>query len=170
MSLDCGCPEAFPDWDGRDLDLGGHPVHVMPMPTLFHMPLAYSLYAQRQRADLTNLELVESWPKLVFAETGFVRGRLITLLKSAESPSRHVGCLPANFQVRARLHGGGIGTVRHTIRQLQSELLDTGRMPKQLLMAHLTCEHCQAQRGGDKTLVLRRFESSARLGHRTRGT
>lgn len=167
MSLACGCPDSFPEWDNRDIDLGAHPSHILPMPTLFHMPLSYGLYVQRQRAEIEELELVESWPRVVFSETGFLGGRIIALLESALSPSRHVQCLPAEFQVRAKLHHGGIGTVRNTIRQLQSELLDNGRMPKQLLMSHLTCDLCRSKRGGDKILVIRRFETSKRLRARS---
>ncbi len=167
MILECGCPEAFPAWDAVDIDLGAHPAHILPMPTLFHMPLAYSLYAQRQRAEITALNLEEDWPGVVFAQTGFLRGRVVALLKSAQSPSRFVTCLPAEFKARVRLHAGGIGTVRHTVRKIQSELLDVGRMPKELLLAHLTCERCQEKRGGDKILVLRRYTDSSRLRKRT---
>jgi hypothetical protein len=166
MSLECGCPETYPDWDGRDVDLGAHPAHILPMPALFHMPLAYSLYVQRQRAEIEGLDLTESWPRVVFAQTGFFGGRIVALLESAQSPSRFVTCLPADFRVRAALHAGGIGTVRNTVRKIQSELLDSARMPKDLLLAHLTCERCQERRGGDKILVLRRFEASKRLGRR----
>jgi hypothetical protein len=167
MSLACGCPETYPDWDGRDIDLGTHPAHILPMPTLLHMPLAYSLYVQRQRAEIDTLELIESWPHVVFTQTGFLGGRIIALLESAQSPSRFVTCLPAEFRVRARLHDGGIGTVRNTVRKVQSELLDGAYMPKDLLLAYLTCERCRDSRGGDKILVLRRFEASRRLGKRT---
>jgi hypothetical protein len=163
MRLPCGCPDAVPDWNDRDVDLSHHAAHILPVPTLLHMPLSHGLYVQRQRHDIEQLELRETWPGLVLLQTGFFGGRIIALLESAESPSRHVQTLPAPFRVRGKLHAGGIGTVRNSVRALQSQLLDAGRMPKELYLAHLTCPQCSEQRGGDRILVLRRWVDSPRL-------
>lgn len=166
MTRVCGCPEAFPNWDGKDIDLSLHPVHILPLPTLFHMPLSYTLYSARQYQEIEALELRETWPGLVFTQTGFFGGRLMRLLESAHTPSRHVSCLPATYWVRAKLHHGGIGTIRKSARELQSSLLDSGRMPKEMFLAHLTCPTCADQNGGDKILVLRHWTSSRTLKQR----
>ena len=101
-------------------------------------------------------------------QTNFMSGRIISLLSSAQSPSRHVMCLPASFQARSLLHVGGISTLRNSVRELQSTLFDVGRMPKELFLAHLTCPRCAATRGGEKILLLRRWTDSARLKHSQR--
>jgi hypothetical protein len=77
-----------------------------------------------------------------------------------------VQTLPAAFQLRGKLHEGGIGTIRNSVRALQSQLLDAGRMPKELYLTHLTCPQCREQRGGDRILVLRRWIDSPRLRRR----
>lgn len=166
MRLPCGCPDAWPAWDGTDVDLSLHPAHVLPFPTLFHMPLSYDLYRQKQRDELDQLELHERWPGLVFSETGFFGGRLIALLESADSPSRHVQCLPGSLRITVREHDGGVGTITPTVRKLQSDLLDRGRMPNQLWLAHLTCPKCQTDRGFEKILIARRWEPSTRLSNK----
>jgi len=50
------------------------------------------------------------------------------------------------------------------VREMQSELLDAGRMPKELYLSYLTCPNCQEQRGGAMILLTRRWQQSSRLG------
>lgn len=166
MTRACGCPESFPDWDGKDLDLSLHAVHILPLPTLFHMPLSYSLYTAQQHQQIEALELRESWPGLTITQTGFFGGRLLRLLESAQTPSRRVSCLPASYWLRGQLHQGGVGTIRKTVRELQSGLLDASKMPKELYLSHLTCPRCAEQNGGEKILILRRWERSPTLQQR----
>lgn len=166
MRLACGCPDTFPDWNGQDVDLSLHPAHILPVTTFLHMPLAYTASLERQRADIEQLELKETWPGFILTQTNFMSGRVISLLASAQSPSRYVACLPAAFQLHAKLHLGGISTLRNSARELQSHLFDAGRMPKELFLAHLTCPRCAAQRGGEKILLLRRWLASPRLKRR----
>ncbi len=163
MRRQCGCPEKTPDWDGKEVDLSGQPAHVLPFPTLFHMPLGYEIYRKRQTQEIEQLELQEQWPGLSLMQTGFLRGRLISLLSpNSNSPSHRIQSLPA-FTALARLHRGGIGSVRQSLLKMQGELLDKGRMPKELYMAYLTCPHCADQAGGEKILLVRRWETSSRL-------
>ena len=161
--LDCGCPEAIPDWHDQDIDLGGHLVHQTAIPMLLYMPLAYELYVQKQRQALDQLQLQERWPGLRLTRTGLLRGSLTCLLEDTQSLSRHVSHLPYPFNVRGRLHQGNISTIRDSVRQVQMTLLDSGRMPKELYLCHLTCPHCSERRGGDKILLLRRWQLSKTL-------
>ena len=166
MRLACGCPDTFPDWHGKDVDLSLHCAHILPVTTFFHMPLSYAAQRERQRNEIEQLELQEPWPGFILTQTNFMSGRIISLLNPAQSPSRHVVCLPAAFQLQGKLHPGGIGTLRNSARELQSMLFDAGRMPKELFLAHLTCPRCAAPRGGEKILLLRRWTESPRLKQR----
>ena len=166
MRLACGCPDAFPDWNGNDVDLSLHAAHILPITTFFHMPLSYATSLERQRNDIEHLELPELWPGFVLTQTNFMSGRIISLLGSAQSPSRHVIRLPAAFHLHGKLHPGGISTLRNSARELQSTLFDRGRMPKELFLAHLTCPRCAPQRDGEKILLLRRWVDSPRLKQR----
>ena len=161
--LECGCPEDFPDWHDQDINLGGHAIHQLSIPMLLHMPLAYEAYVQRQRQAIDNLNLQERWPGLRLTRTGLLRGSLTCLLEENQSLSRHVSHLPYPVHVRGRLHHGNISTIRTSVRQVQMDLLDSGRMPKELYLCHLTCPHCCEQRGGDKILLLRRWQASKTL-------
>jgi hypothetical protein len=161
--LECGCPESFPDWHDKDVDLGGHPIHRLPIPMLLYMPLAYELYVQKQRQALDNLNLCERWPGLRLTRAGLLRGSLTCLLEDSQSLSRHVGHLPHPFHIRGRLHHGNVSTIRDSVRQVQMSLLDSGRMPKELYLCHLSCPHCSTQKGGDKILLLRRWQPSRTL-------
>jgi len=163
MTSECGCPETYPDWHGQDINLGGQPVHQLSIPMLLHMPLAYELYVQRQRQALDDLNLQQSWPGLHLTRTGLFRGSLTCLLEDRQSLSRHVSHLPYPFHIHGYLHHGNISTIRKSLRQVQMTLLDTGRMPKELYLCHLTCPHCSEQRGGDKILLLRRWQASKML-------
>lgn len=166
MTLECGCPESWPDWHQQDIDLGGMLAHQLGLPCFLHMPLSYGLYAAKQHQQIQDLELTEKWPGLVLSTTGLLRGRIIRLLADQSSPSRHVSALPMDFRIRGLLHEGGIGTVRDSVRALQSGLLDQGHMPKELYMAYLTCPRCADQRGGDKILLARRWRESATLARK----
>ena len=160
----CACPRDFPAWDGKDIDLGGQAVHRLPMPTLFGMPLSFDLYRQRQQQDLERLGLQENWPGFVLMRTGLLRGEVIRLLKEdSQSLSRHVQRLPGPFWARAVMHHGEVGTLRHTLVNLQSELFNAGRAPKSLFLAHLTCPLCSAERGGSKILVVRHWQADTKL-------
>lgn len=165
MTLACGCPEHYPDWHDNDIDLGGHRVLTLPIGTFLHMPIGYDVYVGRMRQMLKQLELKERWPNLLLTQTGWLKGRVIALLEDEDnaSPSRHVSRLPSPFNIDAMLHNGGMGTIRNAVRQMQSRLLDQGRMPKELYLCHLTCDRCSDERGGELIMVLRRWEPSRRL-------
>lgn len=169
MTFPCGCPEHFPDWDGKDIDLGGQPVLDFPMRTFLHMPTGYEVYLGRVRKIMTDLELKEQWPGFYISKTGWMKGKIISLLESGDSPSRHVVRLERPFQFRAALHKGTMGTIKNTVKAMQADLLDSGRMPKELLLSYLTCPNCSEQRGGDMIMVLRRWEVSTRLSKRIDG-
>ncbi len=163
MMLECGCPGEYPDWHEQDIDLGGQAVHRLPIPMLLHMPLAYEAYVQKQRQILEQLQLHERWPGLRLTQTGLFRGSLTCLLEDGQSMSRHVSHLPNPFLIRAYLHRGNVSTTRNAIRHVQMSLLDSGRIPKELYLCHLTCPHCSEVRGGDKILLLRRWQNSKKL-------
>lgn len=163
MMLPCGCPSDFPDWHEKDVDLSGQPVLSLGIPMLLHMPLAYEAYLQKQQEEVTRLELKERWPGFVLTRTGFLRGRILRLLESGESPSHNVSFLPRPFQLHTAVHQGDVGTMRKVVRDMQMKLLEDGRMPKELYLSYLTCPQCEAQRGGAKVMILRRWEESARL-------
>ena len=169
MILDCGCPGEYPDWQGQDIDLGHHPAHTIPIASFLYMPLAYDIYRQRQQEEIEQLELRERWPGFALSRMGLLRGKLIRLLEQGNSPSRHVGNLDGNFQVNVQLHEGGIGTIRSSIRQQQMLLLDSGRMPRELYLSYLTCPHCSEARGGERIMLLRRWQASGRLAKRLKG-
>lgn len=167
MALDCGCPEHYPaEWDGQDIDLSGHCTHTQSIPMLFHMPLAYVNYLQQQANGIEQLELTERWPGLVFTKTGMLRGEIIRLIEPSHSPSRLIKFLPADFKVRCLIHHGTMGTLRDSARKLQQSLFDEGKLPKEMYLCHLTCPLCAEQRGGDKILLLRRWQPSPTLERR----
>lgn len=166
MILDCGCPGDYPDWHHQDIDLSHHAAHILPITTFLHMPLAYDVYRQRQQQDIEQLDLRERWPGFTLTRTGLLRGRSIRLLEDDTSPSRHFTHLPGNFQCHGLLHPGGIGTIRESVRQQQMKLLDRGQMPKEIYLAYLTCPRCSEGRGGEKILLLRRWQASRRLASR----
>jgi len=163
MSESCHCPKQFPDWDGKDIDLQGQCIQKLSIPTFFHMPMAIEAYQQRQQREVDNLELPEQWPGLTLTNTGFLRGSLIRPLENVDSPSRHVEFISGSFNLRGLLHEGDIGTIKPAGRKLQSSLFDQGKIPKELYLAYLTCGHCEADRGGHKILLLRRWSASTTL-------
>jgi len=165
--LDCGCPEHYPeDWHGRDIDLSGHCVHRLTIPTPVHMPVAIEAYLQRQQRSIDELQLHEDWPNLVLVRTGLLRGEILRLLKDDGSLSRLVRYLPRPFQVRAHLHHGNVSTLRSSLRHIQQALFDEGRMPKDLYMSHLSCPRCRDRCGGDLILLLRQWQESPTLQKR----
>ena len=166
MSLSCACPELYPDWDGKDIDLGGQCVHSLGIPMFLHMPLSYEVYLKRQYNDIQGLQLQEPWPGLVLTRTGMLRGTIMRLLEKTDSPSHRIQYLPTPFNLRGKLHSGDIGTIRKSVRQIQMELLDSGRLPKELYISYLTCPLCRDTRGGNKILLLRRWTESALLNKR----
>lgn len=163
VTLACGCPTRLPDWNDRNIDLGGHCALIHPIPTLFHMPLAYEAYLQRQQEEVTKLELPELWPGFVITQTGMLRGRLIRLLENTHSPSRHVVYLSQPFNLQVKVHFGDVGSIRAAVRSMQMALLDNGKLPKELYLSYLTCPHCQHDRGGAQVMLLRRWVESSRL-------
>ncbi len=168
MMLECGCPGKYPDWHNRDVDLAHHAAHMLPIAAFLHMPLSFELYKQRQQHEIERLELKERWPGFALARTGLLRGKLIRLLEDRESPSRHFLRLPNDFQLHGFLHEGGIGTMRTSVRKQQELLLDSGRMPKEMYLAYLTCPTCSEARGGERILLLRRWKTSRRLAQKIR--
>lgn len=170
MILECGCPGEYPDWHEQKVDLSHHAAHVLPIATFLHMPLAYETYRQRQQTEIEQLELQEKWPGLAFTRTGLLRGQIIRLLETTNSPSRHFKHLDADFYLHGYMHEGGIGTIRNSIRDQQMSLLDGGDMPKELYLSYLTCPRCCEERGGERILLLRRWKSSNRLTKKTSGS
>lgn len=167
MSLDCGCPEHYPaEWDGADIDLGGACVHALGIPMLFHMPLAYVHYLQRQTNAIDALELKERWPGLILTRTGMFRGEMLRLIDATASPSRLIKYLPVDFKLRGLIHHGGMATLRDSVRRLQQTLFDEGKLPREMYLCHLTCPRCAEARGGDKILLLRRWQQSPTLQRR----
>ncbi|MCI0506086.1 MAG: hypothetical protein L0Z73_08225 [Gammaproteobacteria bacterium] len=166
MTSQCACPAYYPQWHEQDIDLSGHPVYVLRTPSFLYMPLSYETYSQKQHDGIEQLELEEEWPGFILTRTGFLRGEIISLLKSGDSPSRFVRTLEGSFQLRGYLHNGGIGTIKQSTRALQMELFDFGRMPKELYLCYLTCPICSEKKGGDKILLLRRWKESRTLARR----
>lgn len=163
MILDCGCPGEYPDWHRQKIDLSHHAAHVLPIATFLHMPLSYETYRQRQQREIEQLELQERWPGFALTRTGLLRGEIIRLLESTESPSRHFKHLDGDFHVHGYMHEGGIGTIRNSIREQQRQLLDNGDAPKEMYLSYLTCPRCCDDRGGERILLLRRWKASSRL-------
>ncbi len=162
----CGCPPSIPDWDKQDIDLSGKAAHEQKIPTLLFMPLGYEHYAKRQHETLLALGLDEQWLGITLTQTGVLGGRLLRPLKSYHSVSHQVIRLPTPFKLYARLHQGNMSTIKPTLRSLQQTLLDSGKLPKELYICHLTCPRCEAEKGGEQIYLLRRWEHSERLKKR----
>lgn len=163
----CACPEVYPDWDGKTLDLGGSCVHEMKISAFFHMPVAYDMYVSKQAANIDHLGLREKWPGLILTRTGMWGGKIIRILEDSDSPSRLVHYIPGSFWVKCQLHHGGIGTVPKAVHQMQIDMVEQGCMPKEFYLAHLTCPVCMERKGGeDKILIVRRFTANKRIQER----
>lgn len=165
----CACPPRYPDWNGRDVDLGGTLVHTLSIPMLMHMPLAYGVYLEKQQRMLMQLGLAEQWPGLVLTRTGFFRGSLTRLLEQTRSPARNLHTLARPYWVYAELHRGNLSTGHKVIQQMQMKIVDAGRRPRELYLCYLTCPQCADSRGGEKILFLRHWEESALLQRRLQG-
>ncbi len=155
--LRCHCPDHYPDWDNQDVDLSRKCVHMIGIPTFLHMPLAYEFYRRKQAQDIENLELPEKWPGFSLAKMGALRGRLIRILEDIKSPSRHVTYLERSFTIRGKLHPGDLGTIKHTLGDMQMKMIDEGCRPKELYLGYLTCPACEERKGGAKILIARRW-------------
>ncbi len=166
MALDCGCPEHYPDWDGQDIDLGGQAMLALKTTTFLHMPMGHETHLGQIRYLINNLELKAQWPEFVMSRTGWLRGQMLAPLEEADSPSRHITHLESPFHLRVKLHQGDIGTIKKSVKEVQASLLDSGRVPKELYLSYLTCPNCQEKRGGDKIMLLRRWQTSAMLAKR----
>jgi len=166
MRLECGCPSEWPDWDGKDVDLGGWLVHEQPVPMFIHMPIGFEACLDRQHEDIKRLELHEAWPGFVLAKTGMFRGKIYALLEDDHSPARKVKRLTNPFMLRARLFKGDMHQIRHAIQQLQSELFDEGKRPTELYLSYLTCPRCRDARGGTQIMILRHWIKSPKLERR----
>lgn len=163
----CPCPDEYPDWDGKSIDLTGYCVHEMKTASILHMPVAFDMYVSKQAANVVHLELQELWPGLVLSKTGMWGGKILRFLKSSESSaSRLVHHLPTPFNVMAKLHDGGIGTVPKAVHRMQIEMVEKGCMPKEFYLAHLTCDMCCDRKGGDKILIIRRYIPNERVQKR----
>ncbi len=164
----CPCPDHWPDWDGQDVDLSAHWVHEQPLRAFFNMPIGYESFFERQQRELEALGLRERWPRLALSHIGWFKGRLLRLLEVEEAPPPHhrLKVLPTPFVLRGRLHHGNVSTIREPFLALQRELLEAGRMPKELYLVYLTCPLCAERKGGEKILMLRRWEDSPRLKRR----
>src|SRR3569833_3315730 len=167
MTLLCGCPERFPEWDDQDIDLGGTLVHRLPIPMLMHMPLAYGFYVGRQQQMINQLGLAERRPGLLLTRTGFFRGSITRLLENARSPARNLHVLPRPYWVYAVLHHGNLSTGHKVIQQMQARIVDAGRRPRELYLVYLTCPQCAEERVGEGGRGRRRGRGGA--GGRRRG-
>jgi len=160
----CPCPDTYPDWDGQSIDLSGHCVHEMRVPSIFHMPVSFDMYVSKQAYNVQDLELTELWPGLVLSKTGMWGGKILRLLKDSESSaSRLVRHLPSPFNIMAQMHEGGVGTVPKAVHNMQIAMVEKGCMPKEFYLAHLTCPACCGRKGGDRILILRRYVANERI-------
>lgn len=166
--LPCGCPDAFPDWDGQDINLGAWLVHEIGTPMFFHMPIGFEACLHKQHKDIEQLGLHPRWPGFVLARSAMFRGAILCPLQEERSPARNVRRLPNPFHVRASIIHGDVDNIRNAVSHIQSELLDQRRMPRELFLAYLTCPACKDERGGSKMLILRHWEESEKLRKRLR--
>jgi len=164
----CLCPDTYPDWHDTTADLSGYCVHRMPVSCFFFMPLAYDLAIAKQTDNIVTLGVEELWLNFAMIQTGMFKGYMLRLLKAADSPSHHIQFLPSPFQIHAALHHGTMGTINTTVRAQQTQLIDLGRKPKNLLLAHLSCPVCADRKGGEKILVMRRWEVNQKLLNKIR--
>ncbi|VAW86634.1 hypothetical protein MNBD_GAMMA16-2152 [hydrothermal vent metagenome] len=159
----CGCPDTFPDWDDKDIDLSNHCVLSQGIPTFFHMPLSYNTYQKKQATEIDNQELTEKWPGFIMTKMGMLRGRVMRLLEDSQSPGRHIEYLPRPFMVRGKLHPGDVGTVKTSLGEMQMQMVADGLRPKELYLCYITCPRCEEQKGGPKILLARRWLESSGL-------
>jgi len=161
--LECGCPSIYPDWKYSDVDLAGQLVHTLKIPMFMHMPIGYEAYLLKQKADIERLELHEKWPGFNLTRTGALRGQMLCPLVEEKSPARNLMNLATPFHLRVQLFHGDVTDMRTEVRNMQSELLDEGRMPKELYLSYLTCPVCEEERGGKRVMLIRRWMKSSKL-------
>lgn len=161
--LACGCPPVFPDWNGKDVNLGGHLVHGQKQSMFMHMPIGHEAKLDLQFKDMQRLDLHAKWPGFVLSRSAMFRGQLLCLLKEDHSPARSVFSLARPFQLRVLLFHGDVADVRLHVAKMQSGLLDEGKMPKSLFLAYLTCPRCQEERGGMQVMLLRQWVLNEKL-------
>jgi len=166
MRLECGCPSEYPDWDGQDIDLGATLVHEQRAPMFFHMPIGFEACLDRQHHDIKKLELSEQWPGFVLTQSAMFKGRILALLNENHSPARKTWRFKNPYMVRVQLFTGSVSAIKTAIRQMQSELFDEARMPKELYLSYLTCPRCQEERGGTQIMLLRHWVNSPKLAAR----
>jgi len=166
MRLECGCPSEFPDWDGKDIDLGATLVHEQKSVMFLHMPIGFEASLDWQHKDIKKLELSEQWPGFVLAESGLFRGRILALLNEDNSLARKTYRLSNPYMLRVKLFKGDLKDIKTSIREIQSSLFDEGRMPKELFLSYLTCPRCQEERGGTQIMLLRHWMKSSKLEQR----
>ncbi len=164
--LPCGCPSDFPDWDGKDINLGGELVHSQKLRMFMHMPVGFEARLDMQLKDMQRLDLHARWPGFVFSRSAMFRSQLLCLLADEDSPARNVMRLPRPFHLRVSLFHGDVADVRQEVSRMQSSLLDEAKMPKELYLAYLTCPRCQDERGGMQVMLLRRWCDHPRLRQR----
>ncbi|MDQ6955229.1 MAG: hypothetical protein Q9M20_07280 [Mariprofundaceae bacterium] len=163
VRLACGCPSTYPDWKDGDIDLGGTLMHVLKIPMFIHMPIAYEAYLLKQKNDIERLELHETWPGFNLTKTGALRGQILCPLVEKSSPARNLMTVPIPFHLRIQLFHGDVTDMRGEVRKIQSELLDDGRMPKELYLSYLTCPVCEEERDGKRVMLARRWVKSSKL-------
>ena len=159
----CPCPEEYPDWDGKTINLGGKCVHEMKIASFLHMPVAYDMYVSKQAENIEHLGLTERWPGAILTKTGMFRGKIMRIIEDEQSPSRLVRFIAGDFWLMGQMHRGGIGTVPKAAHKMQIAMVEKGLMPKELYLMHLTCDECWERKGGDKILILRRFSANKRV-------
>ncbi|MDQ6991960.1 MAG: hypothetical protein Q9M31_00665 [Mariprofundus sp.] len=166
MRLECGCPSEYPQWDNQDIDLGSTLVHEQRAAMFMHMPIGFEACLDRQHQDIKTLELHEQWPGFVLTQSAMFKGKILALLSENNSLARKTYNLKNPYMVRAKLFKGNIREIKNTIRQMQSELFDEGRMPKALYLSYLTCPRCQETRGGTQIMLVRHWLKSTKLEQR----
>ncbi|MDX8408629.1 MAG: hydrolase [Mariprofundales bacterium] len=164
--LPCGCPPEYPDWDNRDIDLGGSLMQRTTLPMFLHMPIGFEARLHRQYEIIRGHRLHERWPGVALSQTGIFRGQLLCPLQEERSPLHGVIRLPNPYQLRCKLIHGDIGNIKLAVRTMQSELLDIARMPAALYLAYLTCPACKEERGGNRIMILRHWTKSPKLAQR----
>src|SRR3569833_3280389 len=148
MTLLCGCPERFPEWDDQDIDLGGTLVHRLPIPMLMHMPLAYGFYVGRQQQMINQLGLAEHRPGLLLTRTDKNHNNNTQQLEHARSPARNLHVLPRPYWVYAVLHHGNLSTGHKVIQQMQARIVAAGRRRRRAAAAGGGARRARRPAGG----------------------
>ena len=99
-------------------------------------------------------------------QTGILRGRIMRLLESTESPARRIEYLPRPFHLHGFLHMGSVSNIRVPVHEMSMYLLEKGRRTQELYLSYLTCPECRGEAQPDKILLLRRWVESPALKKR----